>query len=137
MYKHFQIPNICDKILPLYMRLRLRNSRLKIGEFCLSPSGCNLIIQMVCFRKFEYGPYHTPPLQISVEKIFILVWKNVSRNTKGIFEEKGKCKSTDKLRRTTGTRPKRQKHNTKNLKKQMNNMDPTKKLRVDSGAPEE
>ena len=40
--------------------------------------------------------------------------KYVSRITKGIFKEKGKCKSTDKLQRTTRTRPKRQKHNTKN-----------------------
>ena len=38
----------------------------------------------------------------------------MSRNTKGIFAEKGKCKSTDKLQKTTRTRPKRQKYNTKN-----------------------
>ena len=46
------------------------------------------------------------------------------------IQGKGKSTITDKLRRTTRTRQKQHRHNTKKTqktKKQMNNMDPTKK----------
>ena len=52
------------------------------------------------------------------------------------IQGKGKSTITDKLRRTA-RQDKNNTDTTLKTKKQMNNMDPTKKPGVDSGAPEE
>ena len=60
--------------------------------------------------------------------------QKVSRYIKGIFEEKGKVLTNSGEQRG---QDQNDKNTTLKTKKQMNNMDPTKNLGVDSGAPEE
>ena len=60
----------------------------------------------------------------------------MSRNTKGIFEERENVKVLTNSGEQRG-QDQNDKNTTLKTKKQINNMDPTKKLGIDSGAPEE